>query len=430
MRKGKQLIVLTRSGLRATLIALQFGLLIGGYPIAAGLSSSLQIPGSALSITARVALIVASLLILIFFRRHHLTQHQHLFWLAFWWFWLTYVSRLFHDTVVQRVPSYFSPEEYFAFAVGACLFPAMAGAVRFHKDSSPLILWKTFFLVLLSMIVVLVGIWTEVSRGAASFIDRGRLDIEKLNPISLGHLGASLTLLAMSVLYTKALLSLKKRGIAVGAFLLGLTLTLLSASRGPILSLFMALLCLWFFGERIRRGRFAKILAAFGAFAFVIGAALLAEESGFQVIHRLQALNDVWRDQSAAGRIESYAGAWNQFLSSPLWGDKIVEVSTGYYPHNVILESLMATGLLGGLPFIVAVAIALRAAMTLIRSGASHGWVGLLCIQYVTGAMFSGALFLNNAMWFFLVASVTAAATYQTRKNFSHHGAREALNYG
>ena len=47
------------------------------------------------------------------------------------------------------------------------------------------------------------------------------------------------------------------------------------------------------------------------------------------------------------------SGAVNQFFESPVFGSFLEEKIFKEYPHNLLLESFMATGILGGLLFVI-----------------------------------------------------------------------------
>jgi O-antigen ligase len=146
------------------------------------------------------------------------------------------------------------------------------------------------------------------------------------------------------------------------------------------------------------------------------------EETGqFRLVARIAA-TFIGTDMAVTARQQSFAGAWEQFARSPIVGDALEEETTRFYPHNVVLESFMATGIAGGLSFIALLSFALWAAYRLIKWHSEHAWVGVIFLQYLIGAQFSGAIYAATTMWTFIGA--TLALYYGTRasKGKFQHG--------
>jgi O-antigen ligase len=105
-------------------------------------------------------------------------------------------------------------------------------------------------------------------------------------------------------------------------------------------------------------------------------------------------------DQSANMRFQSYYGAFQQFSDSPFFGDISEERSTGFYPHNIFLELLMATGLFGFVVFLIVNSLVIY--MYLCHKSDDFLVVFLLYIQYFVASLFSGSVFTNSAFWVLL----------------------------
>jgi O-antigen ligase len=113
------------------------------------------------------------------------------------------------------------------------------------------------------------------------------------------------------------------------------------------------------------------------------------------------------RDRSASMRIELMTSAWHGFKAQPLFGSGFEERTSGYYPHNVVVEAFMATGMLGGVIFLLLIAMTLRAALRLMLARDSQSWLAVLCIQYLVAAQFSGALYASMPMWGLMCATMS-----------------------
>ena len=109
---------------------------------------------------------------------------------------------------------------------------------------------------------------------------------------------------------------------------------------------------------------------------------------------------------SAASREASFAGAFEQFLDNPLFGDSIVEKSTQFYPHNSILEALMATGLVGGIAYFVCLALTGIAIIRLLIRQDGYEWLAVLAVYSTVAMQFSGAHFGAGVHWMTMLAVV------------------------
>ena len=87
------------------------------------------------------------------------------------------------------------------------------------------------------------------------------------------------------------------------------------------------------------------------------------------------------------------------FLESPLVGSFFEDPRTGEYPHNILVESLVATGAVGTACLLGALVVAVRNAVVLCHSQAAESWVALLFIQYLVAAQFSGAIWSTTIFW-------------------------------
>jgi O-antigen ligase len=103
-------------------------------------------------------------------------------------------------------------------------------------------------------------------------------------------------------------------------------------------------------------------------------------------------------------RLEVMSGAWKSFTEAPLLGNALEVMEYGGYPHNVVIESFMATGIVGGTTFTVLLLLSFIYALSLVRMPGSYSWIGLLFIQYMTGSLVSGAIYNSPTMWALLGA--------------------------
>ena len=211
-----------------------------------------------------------------------------------------------------------------------------------------------------------------------------------------------------------------QRLLVFAAIGLGALLTIYANSRGPLVSLLLAfgLMLLARFRRRTTWPIVLVLLLATAAGSGEI-ADILFSSNG--IIDRFNAIS-TGNDLSSAYRLIAYNGAWNQFVDNPLFGNAIEEQITNFYPHNVVLEALMATGLIGGIPFIGLLFLALHAAWKIMQSASGEVWIGLLTIQYIVAHQMSFSLVQATPMWMMIALSTTHYATMKaTRRSTALH---------
>ena len=119
-------------------------------------------------------------------------------------------------------------------------------------------------------------------------------------------------------------------------------------------------------------------------------------------------------DRSAMERLTAQSLAIEDFLSSPLIGRYYIHpnLGRGLYPHNIIIETAMALGIVGlALLFIVI----LRGALKVLRYFSfEHPLLTMLLVQYTVEAMVSGALW-GSDNFFVLLGVLLSSRSIKAR---------------
>jgi hypothetical protein len=217
-----------------------------------------------------------------------------------------------------------------------------------------------------------------------------RLGFERMNPIVLGNVSS--TVLIGCVV---AFLSGSRRMKIVCAVLAALSIyfLILAASRGPIVGLAGVLAYLLFVSGR------GWWLALFAGVGLVLASFL----SFFDLSGLLDAtrFTDIGNDINSIIRFEYQAEAFESFLGSPVFGERFDLPISGGWPHNVFVEVLMATGIVGGFIFAIALGGALMRSVSASRLQTNMG--SLILIQSLIGMQFSGSLWGVVGLWMGMV---------------------------
>lgn len=377
-------------------------LAIIGYPSVAAVSSIFELPSTPLSVLLRATTLMVAFVIILRASNTNNLNGQGLNLILLLVFWGAYLARIFVDTLILESNLSRPNADYWIWSIGACLIPTLAamhmrGEAAIESATTPL-----FYLALAVSIAIVTFGSSLYDKGMDELVDIGRLSLTALNPISAGHVGGTLVLLGTWGLlspgrpnYGQIRWYLYLIGLIVGLYLL-----VTAASRGPIVAL-LATLVFYLVASNVRRAlRYTPIVLGVLAISYLL-AGQIESYGEYRLLSRIMNVG-TGDDMAIVGRQESFYGAFQQFLGSPLIGDSLEEKTTNFYPHNILLEALMATGLIGGLPFMALLYKALSRARALISRNAPTGWIALLFIQYLVGAQFSGAIYINTVFWMLL----------------------------
>lgn len=391
-------------------------LVIAGYPVISSLPLWMGLDSRTVTVPYRAAVMIFSLGTTLYaLRRRQL--YTGLFWVPLVVFMAGYIVRLSVDTVyvplgVLRMP----PEEYWLYAIGTCFVPMLPFFTLTADTTMVLALRAVFAATFIGCILAVV---TALAAFFSGSIPQGvpgmRLGTDTLNPVSLGHLGVSLIVLAIAYLILLRPTSYALRVCILVGVIFGMFTALASASKGPLLSLLAVTPVIAWSG--IRMGMRSKVMmfGILGVMTLYAGAQYVENSLGFDVIGRLEALASGGEDESNQSHAQFMSDAWDEFVNHPVLGSAIDELNSHDYPHNVVIESFMATGIVGGTLFLILILASAYSAILVLRFRPVCMWVVLLYVQTIVAAQVSGALYESAPMWCLMAAVIGLAATVRAR---------------
>lgn len=391
---------------RALSTALLVAVVVSGYPLLAALLSLAGAPDTRLpSIVFRIGIAVLSLWVL-FVSRKSLRAYNPTFLVALLIFWFAYVARIVNEYFIAQLDMPIPVVEMFGMLFLFVLVPAFAILGGLNPATTRLSFIMTLGVTVLA--AVLIGFDSASIATQLMTENLDRLRLERLNPIAIGYVGGTLVVLcAVGLLRPRAAprplsFIFFSAGVMGGLFLL-----LIAASRGPILATVVALVVCWLVPIEPRRLFIGSGVIA----ALLVGGKVLhsyiLREFEFDVFKRFL---DVAEGYSGLSRESSFVGAVNQFMESPLFGDALFEKTTGGYVHNLVLEAFMATGIVGGMAYLVCVILMWSACLRLLLRADGFEWLATLSIFFFVAALFSSAHYGAGAHWFTLIAVIVTEA--------------------
>jgi len=255
--------------------------------------------------------------------------------------------------------------------------------------------------------IVLIFLYRGLTGTDASFAQNGRLSgTNTSNPITLGHYGATLSLLSAYLLLRGARQTRKFVLLLLAGVILGVLIVLFSASRGPFLAFLVGAALLVGTLPRSRARTAIWLLSGATLLTFGLSYASVSDfvtRHGGSMERRLNSAARTNQTEAQDIRLGLWELAINTTIEHPLLGYGIDLPGQGY-PHNIALEAFASIGVVGGTVFLALLATCLHRSLAMLRSGDECSWIGLLFVQFAVGAMFSGSLFTNAEFWCFCAA--------------------------
>lgn len=325
--------------------------------------------------------------------------------IVFWmlgFFLIIYTFRLCYDIFVEGIV--FKGSIFFTLSnsVGGSFIPFFAIALWGNKINYDTLIRWSYYCLYLSVLLVFVlifklygGINLEFFATRFAFLNEDGTH-STINPITLSFFGTNLSLLSLAII-------LFKRNyyklICVAGFFAGCFLVVLGASRGPVVTLVAGIAYLLFmFLFRKRKNIYTKILTfvLFGIMVSVVTwfvSTLVLED--FTLFNRFTSLDSNSSVSSVNIRKIYWDRAWSLFVENPIFGFSYLDPVSFGYPHNIYLESLMATGLFGLIFFLIPIC----SLFFLKIVNDNQVFVFLFFLMISISSIFSGGLFINPFLW-------------------------------
>lgn len=332
----------------------------------------------------------------ILMRKHGLKTSNKYIYLTFILFWLLYfIKVLFH---------YFSGEplmrswyEYIFYAVNFCILPFfMNSLIDLNKFGRTIL--NAFILSGFVMAVIVVILYIDVLIGGISRLSNLVYETgeETISPLALSYSGSlSIALCFYEILFSKG----KKITYKIYLLLVvvvSFIIFFLGASRGSIVALILSFVFMLYSGTVRNRIKLIMLLIVFTPIV-ILGVIV----TGSSIYDR--ASNTF--DGVETGRFELWNLALDTFYNNPIFGGLIEIVNApGYnsniYPHNILIETLMSSGLIGFILLFSFFIPGWRRLIKMKKIRSQFNWIGIVLIQGLVQSMFSGAIYFSVLVFF------------------------------
>jgi len=310
------------------------------FPIIAVLNYLLNIQSGILSQTYRGINLIISLLIIGYVTWKSIDNKKtilHIGLAFFILFWIIYILRLLIDIELFKITenTFYSKSYYYSFTIGVTFLPALAAALLKPIDIFYLINDLKKVLVIFNIAIVLLFFRKIITDGNFSRFSLERVDVDFLNPITIGTYA---TILILICLFSK-----EKKTMDYFYLLVGTINLFAAASKGPMLFAIVVILIASLSNLKLFFKNYMDvILKVF--LAFIALPILLFFSSKMLIVNRIINFSS---DKSSSIRSEILSNAMSQFFSEPILGSHFLVFKTKFYSHNLLLDVLLANGLVG-----------------------------------------------------------------------------------
>jgi len=386
-----------RSKINIFLSTLNFVLCFVGYQLATSLFLPISSDVEGISRTVTVpywafALFISLLVIFLNLRKKIRKIPQAM--KVLWAYWIALIIRIFYDTNMRIDVHLNDAAHLWLYIFGICL-PAMFSVMISYRfiDLDKTLKW-IFLGVVLTMILSLFNN-SSLLLNTQEITERlaGNL---ALNAITFGHLGTLGIVLSLFILSRGEVSLIKKIG-PIAVMLLSFFIMARAGSRSPIVAMVVIFL-FWLFarGKNVVWG--VSIVAVAFSLLIVFIEPILNFLGNISPTMEVRLRMCIYEGYSS-GRDVLYQEAFDLFLNNPFLGKQFAffdDFGGFAYSHNLVLDSLMGLGFLGGIAMIYILWIAIKNSYVMIKNNDPHFWICLVLIQQIVLNMFSGAIYYNQ----------------------------------
>ncbi len=376
------------------LFAIFFLAFLGYYSFLVGLFS-LGLGGLSRQVTIPLRIIV-SLLLIVYLTFNWYKLRVNLNMLYFSAFSSAYLLRLIIDYFLDS-DYYMSIPEVLLFFISFCVIPFWG--IISKPIARPEIKGIIYALIYSGLLfaVFTIALYGRFI-GAVTRLTENTAGESVISPLALSYCSSLIIgVFTFYLLHNKT--KIITRIVMISAIVLSVVPFFLGASRGSLVALFVS-----FFVYFLHFKGFYDFFRRF-VFGILIACGLIFLDAYLEsgLVSRLLATSEaVGTNDGSAIRLLIWKNALNQFIENPILGSGLKVDSWDGYAHNLFIEALQTTGLLGTVPLIMLVCNAWRAGFKIAKTNKQYFWVVALFVQSFSQSMFSGAIYTSSWLWFSL----------------------------
>jgi len=329
---------------------------------------------------------------------------------AFALFSFFYILRIIIEILKGSVV-YQSNESFLLYYLSFAVFPFIL--LLFKKEYAfDLKLYKIAILLSGAMVSVLSVVFYRQYIGAVGRINLAltRSDQDYVSPLHFSDTSALSIGVALFILLTNTTTKVHKF-LLIGVILLSCIPFFLGAGRSSVLALIVPFL----FFMVVQNNKVKSFYIFIGLLSFTTLLFFMSELLGSSLVERFMSIEDgIESGSSAAVRADIWKFALSHFFDNPIFGYSLQVPETGHHAHNIIFEILLATGILGIIPFMYLLIRAFKNSIAIIKYKPEASWVVVIFFQSLIITLFHGTVYGDKGSWFwFSLAFILSMSNYK-----------------
>lgn len=391
------------------------------YPITAVVIAYLNLPSTPINIGLKSIYFILSFVVLLLVSYKQRATIPKLA-LGILFFYAIYSIRLVFDISVRGI-IFNSPFYVYSYFLGGTLTPILAITFAYRYINIYKLTKYSFYFILLANLLILYYLFAIGENGSFQEQISSRAQINSdsnekagvtgtlINPILISYFGGTLVVYSLNFILNRLVPRVNKI-LLFACILIGFSSLLLGASRGPFIGTMLMIVLSLGITFHIRRNKAVYLLKILSV-AVIMGTVLYRPITNFLSTNNVSLLIRIEQFAQSRGKNKveyrdvAFRSAFNDFLNSPIIGERYLGTFDNFYPHNIILEAFMATGIVGGFFFAIYFAFFIRSSFVILTSRRFESMqpftiISILC--FLLG-LTSGGLFSNPDI--FILSTVT-----------------------
>jgi len=358
--------------------------------------------------TIPLRFIIVLFLVIIFLQKPRIKLQKGL--VLFLIFAVAYLSRIFIEYIDLRSIFHISETEFFLYFTSFVLVPLVL-TCQFRLSESN---YNYAFLGLMGGTLILSLFTLYFYNDMIGNVARISLAIKRgenyISPLALSYVSALGIGVGIAFIITNNLSFIKKLFIYTSVSFSFIPF-FLGASRGSILALSLPFIFYFICVEGIKNRVVTLISISILAIVLII----LTQYLGFGIFGRFANIyHDIEVGSSSAARIQIWHASLIQFVENPVFGNSLNCEYINHYPHNILIEILITTGIVGFIPFVLFLQRILIKMKMIVRQNKRYFWICVVFIQAFIQNMFSGSIY--AAGWLAMAAGLVIGLNTQNGK--------------
>lgn len=350
------------------------------------------------TIPFRAFALLLSLIVLILNLRKRTNINSSIFCL---FFYLTLLSiRLLYDFGIRSDIDTFRSNQAQVILLFCSMFVNIISVVKSYTNIDLAKVFKYVFI--FYAIILVINFITVQEFTVESDSIQHQVDMNLRNTIATGYIAVIFILLSLYYFYSKKTNTFYKF-LLIPTIVIAVIILLRAGSRGPLLSVLGGFIVYFAFKGKNPWKTFIYSLISLLIVILLYDAILSAIVKVSPVMaYRIE----YTLEEGDKLRMEYFIAGIEGFLNNPFTGSYAF-VYTSYewyeYPHQLIIEAFMATGILGGLALTYVLFTVIKNIIINIRNNSPNLWIDLIAITYVIRALTAGSIYYGEYSTIFLL---------------------------